>query len=214
MSGGVLPPGKGNGPRSTDRTLPRSTDTVIRRSLGAVILRYRLDGLDINIEKPRKNFGLYVCSLIRHLKDWLDAPDLVITVTPNPGMGTYYGQVATQCGVNVSLAQYQTYSDSSQKYDPKSGGWAELASHFGWGKTTWGVGTSNGRGAQKTRPAVQKGLSVQRQIQQLHPEARGVFVWTAEYSARCRPAWCVEKLLARTMRGEAVPPPEAANCMC
>eukprot|EP01047_Picozoa_sp_COSAG01_P058374 COSAG01_NODE_6871_length_3463_cov_17.354637_3_plen_159_part_00 len=88
------------------------------------------------------------------------------------------------------------------------------ASQFGWRKMTWGVGTSNGKGAQKTRPAVQKALSVQRQIRQLHPEARGVFVWTAEYSARCRPAWCVEKLLARTMRGEAVPPTEAANCMC
>lgn len=49
-------------------------------ALEKIILRYRLDGIDVNIEAPRSGFTSYMCSLFRHLKD-ID-PQLVITVTP------------------------------------------------------------------------------------------------------------------------------------
>ena len=39
-------------------------------------------------------------------------------------------------------------------------------------------------------------------LEQMHPDARGVFVWTAEYSSRSKPPWCFEDQMAQVMRGE------------
>jgi hypothetical protein len=50
-------------------------------SLEKIILRYRLDGLDFNIEGNKREFGVYICSLFRHLNARM-GPGLIYTLTP------------------------------------------------------------------------------------------------------------------------------------
>ena len=49
-------------------------------SLFEIILRYRLDGIDVNIEYPRSSFGKYICSMFKHLRE-ID-PGMITTLTP------------------------------------------------------------------------------------------------------------------------------------
>ena len=78
-------------------------------SLQQIILRYRLDGLDFNIEAgDHPNFGQYLCSLFKHLNHRM-GPGLIYTLTPCCSMGPSYQQVYDQCPSNVSLMQVQTY---------------------------------------------------------------------------------------------------------
>ena len=56
-------------------------------SLEKIILRYRLDGLDLNIEGGKSNFGQYVCSLFKHLNQRM-GPGLVYTLTPCCGLAS------------------------------------------------------------------------------------------------------------------------------
>jgi hypothetical protein len=65
-------------------------------ALEKIILRYRLDGVDVNIESPRPGFVNNMCSLFMHLKE-ID-PELVITVTPWSHTLGSYNQIGSQCG--------------------------------------------------------------------------------------------------------------------
>ena len=49
-------------------------------SLFEIILRYRLDGIDVNIEYSRSSFGKYICSMFKHLRE-ID-PGMITTLTP------------------------------------------------------------------------------------------------------------------------------------
>ena len=171
------------------------------KSLENVILRYRLDGIDVNIEASRSRFGLMICSMFRHLRARMGM-DLTLTLTPWRATMQYYTEVARTCLVNISWANYQTYSDGG--FNPSSGkppsSLSNAANVFGWHKVTWGISTQIGQ----SRPPVGSGLLLQQTLQNTHPEVRGVFVWTAEYSARCHPKWCFENLMMATMKGRSV----------
>lgn len=65
-------------------------------ALEKIILRYRLDGIDVNIESPQSGFANYMCALFRHLKE-IDS-ELVITVTPYKSTLGSYNQLGSQCG--------------------------------------------------------------------------------------------------------------------
>lgn len=39
-----------------------------------------------------------------------------------------------------------------------------------------------------------------------------VMTWTGEFSERCKPAWCVENLMAAAMRGDDPSPPSECAC--
>ena len=72
---------------------------------------------------------------------------------------------------------------------------------------------------RKSRPPIAGGLALQSHLQQLpldrhgqRPAPRGVFVWTAETSAACKPAWCYEDLLGAVMSGKL--PAGSHPCSC
>lgn len=183
-------------------------------SLAQIILRYRLDGIDINIENPNfPNFPGYICSLSRQLKQYMGA-DVVVSVTPYRSTASRYAQVAAACPENITIHNYQTYSDHS--FNPGAQGTipsslANYADKVGWNKTTWGISTQIGH----MRPPVDNGLALQRHLQQLGHKARGAFVWTAETSAECKPAWCFEDLLGAVMNGcESPATARPTKCKC
>jgi hypothetical protein len=201
-------------------------------SLEKIFLRYRLDGLDINIEDARDNFGEYICSMLRHTEKRM-GPGTIFTVTPfsfswrigkpanNGGKARMYHAVAEQCLDLISWANWQTYDD----YDrhtlilnapvPKI---TDCANVFGWNKTTWGISTQGG----SARPTADAAVSLQQQLRGLAPtvggdpqDIRGVFVWTVENSAKCDPPFCYEDMIWPALNGVPPPPPWAHKpCTC
>lgn len=159
-------------------------------SLKKIILRYRLDGLDFNIEHQRKNnFGAYLCSLFRHLGNEM-GPGLIYTLTPCCGLESMYREVAMQCGQNVSLIQAQTYNQNPTN---ENGEWLKFARQtLGWSKSSWSVGTK--RGGYPSPP--QRLWDTVKHFYTVHPESPGIFTWTAESSYSCRPKFCVERIVA------------------
>ena len=171
-------------------------------ALEKIILRYRLDGIDVNIESPRSPFANYMCALFKHLKE-ID-PDLVITVTPYQGTWSRaYKPLGSQCGELVTWVNYQSYSDLHFGTNVISGTYADIAKTYGkgaddWSKVCWGASTQIGN----PRPTPAQGHTLMSTLQSMHAEARGVFVWTSEYSARSKPPWCFENQMAQVMKGE------------
>ena len=175
-------------------------------SLEKIILRYRLDGLDFNIEKRRTSFGRYLCTLVRRLQERL-GPGLVISLTPCCELDQMYGQVATLCHENISLIQPQTYNPTPLS----SKSLKASASNFGWAKTGWSLNT----GPNHKRPSPAEAWGVVQQLRQQHPQHRGLFTWTAESSLSCSPPFCFENTLHAAQRSDtANPPPSVNKCQC
>eukprot|EP01043_Picozoa_sp_COSAG02_P046222 COSAG02_NODE_4305_length_5528_cov_18.902376_7_plen_519_part_00 len=188
-------------------------------SMEKIFLRYRLDGLDLNIEdssltSSSKQFAQYICSMFRQLQERM-GPGLIFTVTPfsHSWAAGMYQAVAAECIDMLAWANWQTYDDASCRLDRNSGAEVCTLNHpeytkraadvFGWNKTTWGLSTQNGLQRPRATAAVQ--------IAEQYPDARGVFVWTAESSAKCDPPWCMEDLVAAKMTGRDLP---AGPCAC
>ena len=134
-------------------------------------------------------------------------PGLTFTVTPyslswDAGI---YQAVAAECLDLMTWANWQTYNDyhghtlSHPQYT------ARAAQVFGWDKTTWGMSTQH----NAQRPLASAAVSIASQ----YPEARGAFVWTAESSAKCTPAWCTEDVVMAQLLGEP-PPFSPSQCRC
>ena len=79
---------------------PDQWGTNAAASLEKIILRYRLDGIDVNIEMGRTNFGLYMCAMFKHLRA-ID-PKMITTLTPWGQRWSMYSQVCTldPCSIN------------------------------------------------------------------------------------------------------------------
>ena len=174
-------------------------------SLGRIILRYRLDGIDINIEagspaitarNSEVAFGRYICALVGQLKADFGV-GLVTSFTFYAGTFSHYEQVAKQCKDNVTMANWMTYSTNTKQDIADIG---KAAAAFGWDKVMFGVQTGGG----SVSPRLQAGLAMVATLRQEHPPMRGVFFWTGETSSQCKPAWCAEYLLAAAMRGERI----------
>lgn len=87
---------------------PEEWGSNAAESLERIMLRYRMDGLDFNIEGgSHPNFGGYICSMFKHLERRM-GPGLVYTLTPCCGLVTTYRQVAQQCGEPSSSKQQTT----------------------------------------------------------------------------------------------------------
>ena len=98
---------------------------------------------------------------------------------------------------------YQSYSDLHFGTNVISGTYADIAKTYGkgaddWSKVCWGASTQIGN----PRPTPAQGHTLMSTLQSMHAEARGVFVWTSEYSARSKPPWCFENQMAQVMKGE------------
>ena len=101
--------------------MPLSADEWGRNaaaSLGSIILRYRLDGIDINIENgggspamrgSSVEFGNYICAMLLHLQTQLST-DIVTSLTYYSQTASHYNEVAKQCGHVVTLANFMTYT--------------------------------------------------------------------------------------------------------
>ena len=189
------------------------------RTLEKIILRYRLDGIDVNIEASRSNFGPHICAMFKHLRS-ID-PGMLTTLTPWGQRWSQYSQVAA-CKDDLSWANYQTYSDLGFnpcimfRNPPQCAVPSSLstiaAAYGGFHKVAWGVSTES----LNFRPAVASGLAFQKYFQETHPDMRGVAVWTSEFSSVCSPPWCYDELLAKVIAGEAVDLQglEVTRCNC
>ena len=168
-------------------------------SLEKLILRYRLSGLDFNIEAgDHPSFGQYVCSLFKHLNQRM-GPGLIYTLTPCCSMGPAYQQVFDQCPSNVSLMQVQTYGSWS------SGCCAYM--EFGYPKTIWSIGTASlSKSPQQLWDEV-------KAWHKAHPESKGLFSWTAETSSKCTPPFCAEAIAFAAQRRDE-PEPGLLDCKC
>lgn len=105
--------------------------------------------------------------------------------------------------VRAMLGADQSYSDRHFSPSVIDSTYASIASAYGkgaadWSKVAWGASTQIGQ----SRPTPAAGNTLMRELQRKHPDARGVFVWTAEYSSRSKPAWCFEDQMAMVMRGD------------
>ena len=180
-------------------------------SLEKIILRYRLDGLDFNIEgassDKQARFGECICSLFKHLQQRMGT-GLVYSMTPCCGLQSMYAQVQAQCGSNVSMIQPQTRSQT-----PLSSG--DLTTYgknmFGWNKTMWLVDTTAGG---KNGPTSSNVWNFVKQFKAAHPGAPGVFTWTAEKSIACKPSFCQEKVVAMAQTTDEPEPGLLENCQC
>ena len=80
---------------------PEAWGANAAESLEKIILRYRLDGMDLNIEQQRSKFAKYICSMFRHLNARMGPfpPGRGLTFT-----GTPYSQIwqSHSCGHNQS----------------------------------------------------------------------------------------------------------------
>ena len=188
------------------------------RSLEQIILRYRLDGIDVNIEAQRSHFGAHICAMFRGLRE-ID-PGMITTLTPWGRRWAQYSEVGS-CKDDLSWANYQTYSDwnfnpcaSAGHGQPQCSVPSSLNSaastYGGFSKVAWGVSTESGN----YRPRVESGVAFQQQLQGLHPELRGVMIWTSEFSSVCSPPWCYDDLLARAAAGQSIEQAEIENCKC
>lgn len=190
------------------------------QSLEQIILRYRLDGIDVNIEATRNDFGAHICSMFRSLRE-ID-PGMITTVTPwGARWSSMYTQIGS-CKDDLSWANYQTYSDPgfSPCRTPRHGNELQCSippmvsiaatTYGGFSKVAWGVSTESNR----FRPSVASGVAFQRRFQNLHREMRGVMIWTSEFSSVCSPPWCYDNLLARAMAGEEIQQNEVEECNC
>jgi hypothetical protein len=144
-------------------------------SLEKIILRYRLDGLDFNIEgasnTKKAKFGEYICSLFKHLRLRM-GPGLVYSMTPCCGLQSMYAQVQAQCGSNVSMIQPQTRSQTPlQAQDLTTYG----QNMFGWNKTMWLVDTTAGG---RNGPQPKNTWGFVKQFKAAHPGAPGMFSQT------------------------------------
>ncbi len=180
-------------------------------SLEKVFLRYRLDGLDMNIEVAPDNpspteFANYICAMWRQL-DARMGPGLTLTVTPYSlsWQAGIYQAVAEECLDLMTWANWQTYNDYTGHTLKHPEYTARAAAVFGWNKTTWGMSTEHG----KQRPLATAAVSIAGQ----YPSARGAFVWTAESSAKCTPAWCTEDAVMAQMVDDPLPfDPKQCRC--
>lgn len=118
---------------------------------------------------------------------------------------TRYQDLATDCPEEVAWINWQTYDDYSGHTLRHPQYIKRAANVFGWNKTTWGISTEHGR----PRPLAPAAVSLVEE----YPESRGVFVWTAENSAKCSPAWCMEDLISAKMEGTDMPTLQK-QCKC
>ena len=177
-------------------------------SLGKIILRYRLDGIDINIEAgapsiqhgSAKDFGRYICSMVKHLKIMFGA-DLVTSFTFYSQTISSYAEVGRQCGKNVTLANFMTYTSDPNTVESYV---QQAAGIFGWSKTMWAV-------IDETGTTVKPNPDLGRQLVADHTQLRGAMAWTGEYSSQCQPPWCGEDRLMHALNGWPKP---AGQCKC
>lgn len=197
--------------------------------------------MDLNIEQKRTHFAQYICSMFRHLNARMGG-GLIFTGTPvrhaitqpqlHPNLmqsddaavdvNTFavvqyshswapysdeYADLATTCLDEIAWINWQTYDDyDSRRHTLNHPEYIKrTADVFGWNRTTWGVSTQHG----SPRPLAPAAVA----IAERYPESRGIFVWTAENSAKCSPKWCMENLISAKMEGTDLPALQA-QCQC
>jgi hypothetical protein len=197
-------------------------------SLKEIILRYRLDGVDVDFEDSGANptvFTTGMCSLFRHLKADL-GPKVIISAAfygnPHGTVQTIplYTALKAKCDEHIDLYNYQNYANWVDNVNTNVANVKTVGQQFGWEKFIWGVGVGGKTGRHFFRwwpsdPGVM-GAEIMRQLLQdaQAKEMRGAFTWAAEFSKKtCEPKWCIEDRLHGLLReplGAILPP----SCAC
>ena len=145
------------------------------QSLGRIILRYRLDGIDINIENgggspamraSPAEFGNYICAMLLHLRGHL-SDAIVTSLTFCSQTMSHYNEVAKQCGQAVTLANFMTYTDNLAQVKADLATTADLC---GWNRSLWSVIDDPGR----ISPKLPGSISIIQEYHAAGSEPRGV----------------------------------------
>ena len=186
-------------------------------SLKQIILRYRLDGIDVDFEARGANrtiFTTAMCSLFENLKHQLPGAIVSAAFYGNPDYSDdqvqsqtipLYRDLKAKCDPLVDLYSYQNYAnwiDGPTGTNVKHV--KQMGKEFGWEKFVWGVGVGGVPGHQdkwkwwpsdpgKNGPAIMQGLLDDndehgKDMRGKYPkDMRGAFTWASEFSARCTP---------------------------
>ena len=124
-------------------------------SLKQIILRYRLDGIDVDFEGAGADpevFTTAMCSLFYHLKEML--PGAIVTTAfygnPDANVQTIplYQKLQEECDERIDLYLYQDYANWDPSVSSNVKHIGQMGKLFGWEKFLWGVGvggSQNGR---------------------------------------------------------------------
>lgn len=156
-------------------------------SLGRIILRYRLDGIDINIENGQGSpairssspveFGNYICAMLLHLQTQL-SKDIVTSLTFYIQTMPHYNEVAKQCGQVVTLANFMTYTTNLAQVKADI---ATLSSVYGWNRSLWSIIDQPGHVA----PEIAGAVAIVQEFRAAESKPRGVSTRISMFSA-CR----------------------------
>ena len=154
-------------------------------SLGRIILRYQLDGLDINIENgvgspairssSPVEFGNYICAMLLHLQTQL-SKDIVTSLTFYIQTMPHYNEIAKQCGQVVTLANFMTYTTNLAQVKADI---ARLSSVYGLNRSLWSIIDQPGNLA----PGVAGAVDMVQGFRAAELEPRGVSTRMCMFSA-------------------------------
>ena len=199
-------------------------------SLKQIILRYRLDGIDVDFEDPHADprvFTTAMCSLFKNLKEQLPGAIVSAAFYGNPSntyplQGTIplYKDLKAQCDDLIDVYNYQNYANWVDDTNANVRNIRLMGEHFGWDKFVWGVGVG-GQAHSTTwrwwpsRPGV-NGPAIMQQLlaDEKAKHMRGVFTWAGEFSdGFCEPKWCIEDQFKQQLDApdNALPP---TPCAC
>ena len=210
-----------HGQNCSDR-IPECWGENAAASLERIILRYRLDGIDVDFEDAKANpvtFSAAMCSLFSNLRRRL--PGVIISAAfygnPDASRQTIdlYFKVWEDCGHHITFINYQNYANWVEGPDANQKHVLAMGEAFGWDKFVWGVGVGGGSGGGAWRwwPAnpgwtgatITQNLLKSGNIGLGGSKAEdmlGAFTWAGEFSELCDPPWCVEDLLAAALNGK------------
>lgn len=201
-------------------------------SLKQIILRYRLDGIDVDFEDPHSNQTIFttgMCSLFRNLKQHLPGVIVSTAFYGNPEAQPrseiqrtipLYKKLKTQCDDSIDFYNYQNYANWVDDVSSNIRHIQMMGHEFGWRKFVWGIGVGGQRNSQKWRwwpsnPGV-KGAQIMQSLlaDDEAKEMLGVFTWAGEMSKKyCYPSWCAEDKFRQQLAAPDVAV-EETPCSC
>ena len=201
-------------------------------SLKQLILRYRLDGIDVDFEDAHANpdvFTSAMCSLFRRLKQQLPGAIVSAAFYGNPSASKQsdqirtiplYEQLKAKCDDLIDFYNYQNYANWIDDTGTNVQHIVAMGNAFGWEKFVWGVGVGGQLRSTKWKwwpqnpgvagPDIMRNLLADKDGKRM----RGVFTWAGEFSVHsCTPKWCIEDQFAQQLASPDVASPATA-CSC
>ncbi len=199
-------------------------------SLKQIILRYRLDGIDVDFEDRGADHDVFttaMCSLFENLKHQLPGAIVSAAFYGNPDSTPrqtssqtipLYRDLKKKCDPIIDLYNYQNYANWIDETAPNVKHVKQMGDEFGWEKFVWGVGVGgDGQGKWKwwpSNPGKYGPEIMQRLLATTGKDMRGVFTWAGEFSANCKPnPWCIEEQFRQQLVAPELGLPDT-DCVC